>query len=200
VLPAEFVVFAIALRLAGGASYVRATLKGEAQPSIISWSFWSLTALIAFAVQIAKGSGPEAFVTLAIGLSPLAVCMAAVYKGTHRLALQRSDKWCIALTMLGIVLWLVSSNPILALFMSVFADISSSVPTILKCYRDPGSEHLRTYVISIASMTVTLLTITDWRLTHWLFPAYILGINCTYCIAAGLSKLRLYYFNLQLIE
>ncbi|MET1033242.1 MAG: hypothetical protein ABWX94_01975 [Candidatus Saccharimonadales bacterium] len=190
-LPVGFIIIAVMLRLWSGASYFKATLNGTAQPSIVSWSFWSLTALIAFVVQLSRGSGPEAFVTLAIGLSPIAVCVAALYKGAYRTSLQKSDKWCIALTSLGIMLWIISKNPLMALYMSILADIFSSIPTILKSYRKPQSEHPAAYVLSVISMGITLLTVTNWQITNWLFTAYILAINCTYLFTIFiLSKLR----------
>jgi phosphatidylglycerophosphate synthase len=190
-LPASFIVVAVLLRLASGASYFKATWDGIAKPSIISWFFWSITALIAFAVQLVKGAGPEAFVTLAIGISPIAVCIAALHKGGYKIALSYSDKWCIFLTIIGIILWLVSKDPLMALLMSILADIFSSVPTILKSYRDPESEHPTAYILSIVSMAVTLLAIHNWQLSHWLFTAYILGINLTYVLTITVfSKFR----------
>lgn len=181
-LPAGFIVVAILLRLASGASYFKATWNGTATPSIVSWFFWSVTALIAFAVQLIKGAGPEALVTLAIGISPIAVCIAALHKGDYRITLSYSDKWCIGLTSMGIILWLISKDPLMALLMSILADIFSSVPTILKSYRNPESEHPTAYMLSIVSMALTLLTITRWQPSNWLFTAYILGINVTYVL------------------
>jgi len=188
-LPAYCIGVAVFLRLLGGVSYMRATLAGKAEPSIVSWFFWGLTALLAFTVQLIRGAGPEAFVTLIIGISPLAVCIAALYKGAHRTTLTLADKYCIVLTSLGIVLWLVCRNPLFALVLSILADIASIVPTLIKCYRRPETEHPYTYALSVISMAITLLTITDWRLTHWLFPAYILVINLTLCTAAILPTL-----------
>jgi hypothetical protein len=190
-LPTSFIVVAILLRLSSGASYLRATWQGNAQPSIISWSFWSLTALIAFAVQIVKGSGPEAFVTLTIGLSPIAVCAVALYKHAYHASFTTTDKICVALTISGIVLWLISKNPLTALLMSILADIFSSVPTFIKSYREPHTEHPGAYALSIVSMSVTLLTITDWHITNWLFTAYILCVNVAYVSTITIfSKMR----------
>lgn len=190
-LPASFVIVAILLRLASGASYFKATWDGTAKPSIISWFFWSVTAIIAFTVQLVKGAGPEAFVTLAIGISPIAVCIAALHKDAYKVTFSYSDKWCIALTVSGIILWLISKNPLMALSMSILADIFSSIPTILKSYRNPESEHPTAYMLSIVSMAVTLLTINSWQPANWLFTAYILGINITYVLTITVfSKFR----------
>jgi hypothetical protein len=187
-LPAGFAIVAILLRLLSGASYFKATWQGKAQPSLVSWFFWSVTALIAFTVQIVKGDGASAGVTLAIGLSPIAVCIAALYKGVYKAGFNRSDKWCTLLTFLGILLWLISKNPLLALGMSIVADIFSSIPTILKSWRAPHTEHPTAYALSIASMALTLLTITNWAITNWLFISYILGINVTYVVTIYASR------------
>ncbi len=190
-LPGSFVVIAILLRLASGASYFNAIWRGKAQPSLVSWLSWSVTALIAFAVQLIQGAGPEAFVTLAIGLSPVAVCAVAIYKRAYVTTLSRTDKRCITLTVIGILLWLASKDPLTALFMSILADIFSNIPTFLKGCRAPHTEHASTYAISVVSMVITLLTITDWQLTNWLFPAYILIVNAVNVLAiTTLSKLR----------
>ena len=142
-------------------------------------------------MQIVQGSGPEAFVTLAIGLSPLAVCIVAIAKGAHKTRLTSTDKWCILLTLIGIGMWLTSKNPLLALGMSIVADIFSNIPTILKGYRNPQTEHATAYLITVASMAVTLLTITNWHVTNWLFAAYILAINLVIVLSITVcSRLR----------
>lgn len=187
-LPAGFIIVAILLRLASGASYFKATWQGRAQPSLVSWFFWSVTALIAFAVQIIKGDGVGAWVTLAIGLSPIAVCAAALYRRAYKAGFSQSDKWCIALTTLGIVLWLISKNPLAALIMSIVADIFSSIPTILKSWRAPHTEYPLAYMLSIAGMGIALLTVTNWVVTNWLFVAYIMAINITYVTTIFASK------------
>ena len=187
-LPAGLIIVAILLRLASGASYFKATWQGRAQPSLVSWFFWSVTALIAFAVQMLRGDGVTAWVTLAIGLSPIAVCVAALYRGAYKAGFSRSDKWCVALTFMGILLWLVSKNPLAALGMSILADIFSSIPTVLKSWRAPHTEYPLAYMLSIASMIITLLTVRDWAITNWLFAAYILGINLTYVVTIFASR------------
>jgi hypothetical protein len=187
-LPAGFTVIAILLRFLSGMSYFKATWQGRAQPSLVSWSFWSITALIAFTVQMLKGGGTSAWVTLAIGISPIAVCAAALYRGAYQAGFSRSDKWCVFLTIVGILLWLISKNPLVALVMSILADIFSSIPTILKSWRAPHTEHPTAYALSIASMGLTLLTISNWAVTNWLFVAYILAINLTYVLTIYASR------------
>ena len=53
-LTSGFIFVAILLRLMAGGRYLISTLRGKTKPSIVSWSLWSLTAIIAFAAQISK--------------------------------------------------------------------------------------------------------------------------------------------------
>lgn len=154
-----------------------AILHGKTRPNLVSWFFWGLTALLAFGVQLYEGAGASALITLAIGLGPIIVVSVAVAKGMHKAKFTATDKWCAGFTVIGIVLWLATKDPLAALFMAVAVDYVSSVPTIVKLYKQPGSERALPYAISIAAMGVALLTVRDWQLANWLFSAYILWIN-----------------------
>ncbi|HEU4914302.1 MAG TPA: hypothetical protein VFT16_02740 [Candidatus Saccharimonadales bacterium] len=176
-LPSGFIVFAIILRFMAGASYFKATWQGKARPNLVSWSLWSLTALLAFGIQLLQGAGTSALITLAIGVSPIAVCIAALHRHTYAKTFSRLDKYCMVLTVAGLLLWLASKDPLTVLLMGIVADLFSNIPTVKKAYQAPHTEHATAYCLSALSMLVALLTIQDWQLTSWLFTAYILCIN-----------------------
>ena len=179
-LASGFIAVAILLRLMAGGGYLISTLRGKAKPSIVSWSLWGLTALIAFTAQVCRGGGLEALVTLAIAFGPLAVIAAVVLKGARSLTLTRLDVWCLSLAIAGIILWIRTKDPFLALLMSIVADIFASIPTVVKSYLTPQTESAAAYSLSIISMIVTLLTIRQWNVMSWAFPLYILVINLTF--------------------
>ena len=182
-LSPSFIIFAILLRLLSGASYMSAVLRGKARPSLVSWSFWAITAIIAFIVQLCRHNGWPSLITLAIGIGPTAVVILALYKGKYDRQFTRLDQLCTALTIIGIVAWLCTKQPLVALGMSIVVDILASVPTIVKCYRRPYTEHTHAYVLSIISMGLTLLTVDHWHeITAWAFSAYILCIDFTFAV------------------
>jgi hypothetical protein len=195
-LASGFIAVAILLRLMAGGGYLISTLRGKAKPNIVSWSLWSLTALIAFAAQICKGGGSEALVTLAIASGPLAVIAVAVLKGAQSLKLTRLDVWCLSLAIAGIILWIRTKDPLLALLMSIVADILASIPTVVKSYLTPQTESAAAYSLSIISMIVTLLTVRQWNVMSWAFPLYILIINLTFVTLIMLPK-RLRYHRVR---
>lgn len=73
----KFIFIAVAFNLAGGLSYLIATLKGEAKPNKVSWFFWGLAPMIAFAAQVKQGVGLVSLMTLAIGFSPVIIFFAS---------------------------------------------------------------------------------------------------------------------------
>jgi hypothetical protein len=77
----------------------------------------------------------------------------------------------------GILLWQITNDPVLAIVFSIAADILASLPTIRKAYYDPDSEYEYPYLLSAISMVITLLTIKSWAFTTYAFPLYMLVIN-----------------------
>lgn len=172
----EFLIFAVMLRILAGLDYLLATLKGDARPNPVTWLCWGLAPLVAFLAQLQKTIEPTAWVTLALSAGPLLIFVVSVTKG-RRWKVSKFDIMCGGSAAIGIVLWQITSNPALALIFGIFADIAGGVPTIRKAYSAPQSEKAVPYLLSMASMCVTLLTIQDWRFVNYAFPVYILMIN-----------------------
>jgi hypothetical protein len=177
VLDAHFVFVAIFLWLAGGAGYVLAVIQGRASPNLVTWLLWGVTPLIAFTAQLRAGVGVQAWMTFALSLAPLAIVAAALAKGGGRWTLTRFDVTCGALALTGLICWQATQNPLLALIFSITADLFAGLPTVLKAHRAPHTEIALPYLISLISMAITLLTITDWVFAQYAFPAYVFGIN-----------------------
>jgi len=179
-LPSYCIGIAIGLRLLASVSYITALVKGRVKPSLVSWFFWGLTAMIAFVAQLYQHVGMQAWTTFAVGIGPVTVFILALVKGRYDKHFSPTDIWCGALTCIGITLWLLTKQPLVALTMALLADFVSGIPTIVKCYRRPHTEQALPYCLSVASMVVTLGTLQEWRFADWAFPAYILLTNLNF--------------------
>lgn len=177
ILPAWFVFIAAAVRLSGGASYTLAALRGDAKPNPVTWFFWALTSLIVFIAQIAAGAGWSAVMSFAFAFSPLAVFAISLKKNWSRAHFTSATITCAILASIGIVLWRITNNPTLAITFSILADIFASIPTLIKAYRTPKSEHARTYVLSMVSAVITLLATSSATFATVAFPTYMFLIN-----------------------
>lgn len=190
-LPYWFVYIAIAIRVFGGLSYFHGIFKGRAKPNPITWFVWSATAMVAFAAQLQEGIGLQAWVTFSLGITPLLVCITALFKSRSHSHFTPFNISCGILALVGIVLWQVTSNALLAIISSILADACGSIPTIVKGFRHPSSEYAPAYVLSVISMIITVSTLKNWQFASYAFPLYIAAINSTILSAIWIGKRRL---------
>ena len=133
--------------------------------------------MVAFVAQLKGGAGPEAVVTFVLGATPLVVCALAVAKGRAESGGTGLTIGCAAITIIGVVLWQLTDNPVLAVLFCIIADLFASLPTLVKAYIDPSSEYPLPYLMSATAMVVTLLTVESWTFTVYGFPLYMLMVN-----------------------
>lgn len=173
-----FIVAAIILRLAAGADYLIATMRGRAKPNPITWLFWGLAPMIAFAAQAQHGLEPSSWVTFILGLGPLLIFAISVTKNKkQRWKVGVFDILCGASAAVGLMLWQATSDPALALTFGIAADILGGLPTLYKSYHFPESEKALPYFLSVVSMVITMLSLTNWDYINAGFPVYIFCIN-----------------------
>jgi hypothetical protein len=183
-LPVWFIVVSLVIRLYSGGKYAVGVLKGIARPNPVTWFLWGLTSLIAFCAQSGDLQA-QSFVTLALGVTPIAVCVIAIAKNGLRAHCTRFTLMCGLSALVGIVLWQITDSPALAIVFAIVADILASLPTLSNAYDDPASEYSLPYLLSVISMVTTLLTIKSWIFTIYAFPLYMLCINVVlYAFAA----------------
>lgn len=173
-----FIVVAIALRLLAGADYLVATIKGRVKPNPVTWLFWGLAPMIAFAAQVQSGLQPSSWVTFVLGLGPLLIFAITVTKNKkQRWKLSVSDMLCGVSAAIGLILWRITEDPMMALTFGILADILGGLPTVYKSYKFPHTEKALPYFLSMASMVVTLLTTSQWNYMNIGFTVYIFCIN-----------------------
>ena len=89
----------------------------------------------------------------------------------------KSDLACLAIALVGIVVWKITDDPALGLYASVAADLAGMLPALLKTYRQPHTEYWMSYIFDIAAAGFTLLAISAWQPQGYLYPMYIFVVN-----------------------
>lgn len=172
----KFVILAALINFGGSLSYVRATLSGKARPNRVTWSLWALAPLIAFAAEVGQGVGLIALMTFITGFNPLMVLTASFINKKAYWRLTKFDYICGGLALVGLALWAITRQGNMAILFSILADGLAAIPTVVKAYKDPGSEYALAYIVAGVSALVTLLSIHKWTFENWGFPLYILVI------------------------
>ncbi|MBI3577257.1 hypothetical protein HY086_04430 [Candidatus Gottesmanbacteria bacterium] len=89
----------------------------------------------------------------------------------------KTDLICLAIALLGILLWKTTDNPTLALYAAIAADFTGMVPALLKTYRFPKTEVWSFFLLDTLAGGFSFLALERWTLHEASYPIYILLIN-----------------------
>jgi len=177
VIDEHFVLLGALLVSLGGVSYLVDTLQGRNQPNKVTWLLWGVAPLVAFAAQVSKGVGIEAVTTFAVGAMPVAIFLASFVNVRAQWRIGAFDIVCGVLSVVGLLLWLVTSEGNVAIVFAILADVLAGIPTVIKAWTTPESESPTLFWFGIVNAAIGLLVISNWNFEHYGFIAYILFAN-----------------------
>ena len=100
------------------------------------------------------------------------------------------DYFCLGVSLLALILGLIYKNPILGLTLNILlSDFIAFIPTIIKTYKDPKSENISTWLITIVANILTIAVIQRWTFGIVLLPVYTLIMNSV-VLAGALRRVR----------
>lgn len=167
----------IAFSLAGGFTYIRDTLRGVTSPNRVTWSLWAVEGLLAFVAERQQHVGLASFMTLFLGLVPLVVVAASFRDRQSYWKIGRFDVACGVVSLGGLVFWLVSSHPTVALVAFVAADSIAGLPTLRKAFVAPASETAWNFFAGAINGGITMLTLSRFTTAGALFPMAIFAMD-----------------------
>lgn len=177
VLDERFVYLAVAFNVAAFGSYLIATIRGRTRPNRVTWFIWALAPLVAFTAEVGEGVGTQALMTFMVGFGPALVFAASFLNRAAVWRLTGLDVVCGALSLVAIGVWLISGHGVWAIALTIAADGLAAVPTIVKAWSHPRTEHGATFWLAATSAVITLLTVDNWTFAHYGFPVYILAVG-----------------------
>jgi hypothetical protein len=150
--------------------YIRSIVISTTRPSAVSWFGWAILFIIATAAQASKGIDWSLAVPLISTISTTIIAFTALYLG--RAVWTRADGICIALSILAIVLWAITKEPLTAIILSIIADLAVTMPTIIKTYQDPTSEPATLWVLYVIGAILEVAATQQLTVYNLLFPIY----------------------------
>ena len=176
-LSQNFIVIGTLIGAAGSLAYLVDTVKGKVKPNRVSFLLWSIAPFIAFAAQIKQGVGLESLMTFSTGFLPLTTFIASFVNKKAEWKITKFDLVCGALSILGLVLWLITKVGNIAITFSILADALAAIPTLVKAYRYPDTELAWPWIATVFGVVLTLLTINRLTFANSGFIIYILIVN-----------------------
>jgi hypothetical protein len=169
----NFVIIGTLIGAVGSLAYLIDTVKGKVKPNRVSFLLWSIAPFIAFAAQIKQGVGLESLMTFSTGFLPLTVFIATFVNKKAEWKLTKFDLICGALSIIGLILWLITKVGNVAIFFSIVADGLAAVPTLVKAYKYPDTEIAWPWLATVFGVVLTLLTLNEWTFANSAFIVYI---------------------------
>lgn len=169
--------------------YARDTIRGRTKPQRACWLIWSVLGSIALVTQIVEGATESLwFAAIQVGWT-VAIFALAIWRGVGRF-LNPGDEYILAAAGMGLVLWAFTHNASYALIITISISMLGGLATILKAYREPGTETMATWVISwmAAACAVCAVGAYDWVLLA--YPLYLLALYSGIVIAMVLGRAR----------
>ena len=176
-LNSNFVIVGTLIGAVGALAYLIDTVKGKVKPNRVSFLLWSIAPFIAFAAQIKQGVGIESLMTFSTGFLPILTFGASFVNKKAEWKITKFDLVCGALSILGLILWLITKVGNIAITFSILADGLAAVPTIVKAYKYPDTELAWPWIATVFGVVLTLLTLSEWTFANSGFIVYILLVN-----------------------
>lgn len=153
--------------------YMAAILRKETKPAKVSWLIWATIDTITFAGMAAAGT-LNGQIAGALAGSWFVVALALRFGSPGWTLL---DKLCLAGAALGILLWVLSHDPVLAIVTSLAVASIGSVPTIVSAWHHPERENRLAWILFWVSCVCATLAIPRWTLADAAQPITFLVIE-----------------------
>ncbi len=169
--------------------YIFAIVRGTTRPNVVSWFLWTLTVCIAASAQISAGASWSLWLLIGSGMGCLAVlCMCAIGYGYKKFGFVEAASLFFALGAL--VLWWMTSSPVVAIVCTIVADGVAYIPTMVKVYREPVSEVSFYWETQSGADVLALISSTKIDAANMLFPISFALLNGMVAAIIRIQKYR----------
>ncbi len=160
--------------------------KGVTKPNLAGWVLYTVAMIMIVASSIALNAWQTVWLAIAYVIGQSAVI--AVSFKTGYFAFSKFDYICIGISLLGLVLWLYTNNPLYALVLNVLVDLMGTLAIARKLYIHPGTEDTKAWTMSLSVAILNCFAIASFDLSNALYPLYLIFANAL-IVSLSLRKL-----------
>lgn len=177
------VIAGAAAELIGILFYVRDTIRGNTQPNRVSWLMWAVASLIGTAASLSAGIRWAVLPVFMAGFGPLLVLTASFVNPKAYWKLEIFDYLCGTFSILALVLWAITREPLVAILFAILSDGFAAIPTLIKCWQHPETESAGPYITGFFNVLTSFFAMKAFDLTNLALPTYFVIINLILAIA-----------------
>lgn len=157
--------------------YIKDTLRGKTKPNRVSWLMWSVAPLIGTAAAVANGVGWAVLPVFMSGFGPILVFISSFFNKNSYWKLEKFDYLCGFFSILALVLWAITKEPVFAIIFAIISDGMAAIPTLIKSWRYPKTETAVAYVLGFFIAPTSFAAVKAWNFSALAFPIYLIVSN-----------------------
>ncbi|HEV8590856.1 MAG TPA: hypothetical protein VGQ55_02055, partial [Pyrinomonadaceae bacterium] len=119
--------------------YARSILNGVSRPHRTTRLVLLIISMLSTAALFAQNDRVAIWLAGISTLQAIVIFALSIKYGMGGWA--KLDLACLGIALIGIIVWQVTSEPILGLYFSILADFTGMVPALVKTYRLPHTEN-----------------------------------------------------------
>jgi hypothetical protein len=178
-----------AVALFGSFTYFRNILSGKTKPNRISYLMWSAAPLIATAAALSGGVRWAVLPVFLSGFGPLVIFLASFANKNSYWKLEKFDYLCGLFSVLALIFWAITKDPVVAIVFSIASDGFACVPTILKSWKHPETETGLAYLTGLFSALTSFFAVKVWTFSEFGFALYLVIANAALSFVVYRKKL-----------
>lgn len=167
------VLLGVTVQLLGIFYYIKEMLKGNTKPNRVTWLLWAVAPLIGTAAAISNGVRLSVLPVFMTGFGPLLVFIFSFANKNSYWKLGKFDYFCGFFSVLALVLWGITKEPVIAIIFAIASDGFAAIPTLIKAWNYPETETASTYLAGLFSALTSFVAIKIWNFSSVAFPMYI---------------------------
>lgn len=164
--------------------YVLDVAKHKVTPSIATFLMFTIINISQLASLIAEQVWAVLPFTLVGTVSSIAICVLALKR--KKFYLELPDKIGFAGAFLGFLLWLVTKDPAINLYVISAVNLITFTPLIIKSFKRPDLETLLPWQLNLLASFFLLLTINSAAAAVWVVP--VRQFLCSLLLNIGLYR------------
>ncbi|MBI2645193.1 hypothetical protein HYW94_03425 [Candidatus Uhrbacteria bacterium] len=184
------VLIGTAVGFIGTYAYIRETIRGKTKPNKVTWLMWSVAPLIATVAAVSDGVRLAVLPVFVSGFGPLLIFVASFVNPKSYWKLETFDYICGTCSILALVFWGVTKDPLVAIIFAIASDGFAAMPTLIKCWKYPETETVEAYMAGLFAVLTTFFALKKFDAIELAFPIYLVFANSLLITAVYIGRSR----------
>lgn len=144
--------------------YMIDIVRGRTKPQRMAWVIFLTLSAISFFAQITEGATGSLWFALVMFVQAIMIFFLTMKFGVG--GHSKIDIISLLLSLLILAVWGLTQSAALAIICTVSVNTIGKVLVAIKCYKQPNTEYLPTWVISFMASTLAVISVgsLDWIL------------------------------------